>query len=88
MAISFCPSLGKNHKSHGSVEKLVQAIKAAIGSLDLRKTGLDVVNFQNFLERLFNQINMVPLYSRVKTGDQPIFSCFPLYSAEIQSSYT
>ena len=39
------------------------AIKRAIGDLDMRPLGLDTVDLNNFLERMFNNLNQVPIFS-------------------------
>merc|ERR1712002_1288582 len=53
------------------------AIKRAIGDLDMRSLGLDSVGLNNFLERMFNNLNQVPIFSKVTTSVHHIFSCFP-----------
>ena len=44
------------------------AIKKAIGDLDMRPLGLDTVDLNNFRERMFNNLNQFPIFSKVTTS--------------------
>ena len=55
----------------------MDAIKRSIGDLDMRPLGLDAVGLNNFLERMFNNLNQVPIFSKITTSTHHIFSCFP-----------
>ena len=67
--VQLCPALGSSHVNHSIVERRVQSLKLAFGSLNFEGSGWDSVMFTNFLFRLQSCLNNTPVANRLHSRD-------------------